>query len=311
MGDGDIAMAISIKKFEEQGGRIKTDDIDFESFRSAPLSKDVLRCIAYMHDIEYQTVLYTREMLVTPGWKDPQFTAFLTLWNYEEYWHGNALGRILEAHDQPAHDPRLKAMRVFNKRYLFWSPAMFWALGHGVRQFPALHMTWGAINEWTANAAYNRLAAIADNPVLSELLGRIMRQEGRHAAYYASYARDLLEGDRKAQKVTSWFLRHQWAPVGNGDVPKIETAFATAYLFGSGNGGELIDRVEDRIDALPGLHGLNLVRSAILESRDLVVAQEGFLPVPVSVAAAEQRAHDLTVEPTSGATEEPAHQASY
>ena len=76
----------------------------------------MLRCIGYMHDIEYQTVLYTRELLLMPGWKDPQFTAFLTLWNYEEYWHGQALGRVLEMHDRPAHDPRLKAMRSWNHR---------------------------------------------------------------------------------------------------------------------------------------------------------------------------------------------------
>lgn len=181
-------MAISIEKFQEQGGRLKTDDIDFEAFRREPLHPDVLRCLSYMHDIEYQTVLYTRELLLMPAWKDPQFTAFLTLWNYEEYWHGQAIGRVLAAHDWPAHDERLIEMRRFNKRYLFWSPVIFWALGHGVRKFPAVHMTWGAINEWTANAAYNRLAQIADHPVLTELLGRIMRQEGRHAAYYASYA---------------------------------------------------------------------------------------------------------------------------
>ena len=63
--------------------------------------------------------------------------------------------------------------------------------------------------------------------------------------------------------------------VGNGDVPKIETAFATAYLFGSGDGAELIDRVEERIDALPGVAGLNLVRNAIKESRALVIREEG------------------------------------
>ncbi len=145
-------------------------------------------------------------------------------------------------------------------------------------------MTWGAINEWTANAAYNRLATIADHPVLSELLGRIMRQEGRHAALYASWARDLLEDDRRAQKVTSWFLRHQWAPVGNGDVPKIETSFATAYLFGSGDGAELIDRIEERIDALPGLSGLNLVRTGIAEARDHVISEEGSVPLPPRAA---------------------------
>ena len=282
-------MAISLQKFEEQGGRLKTDDINFESFRTQPLSADVLRCISYMHDIEYQTVLYTRELLMMPAWKDPQFTGFLTLWNYEEYWHGNALGRILAMHDVPAHDPRLKEMRSFNKRYLFWSPAIFWALGHGVRKFPAVHMTWGAINEWTANAAYNRLGAIADHPVLTELLTRIMRQEGRHAGYYASWARDMLDNDRKAQKVTSWFLRNQWAPVGNGDVPKIETSFATAYLFGSGDGMELIDRIEDRIDLLPGLSGLNLVRTGIANARQHVIDEEGFLPPPPLRVGGERR----------------------
>ncbi len=56
----------------------------------------MLRCLSYMHDIEYQTVLSTRELLLLPGWKDPQFTAGFTLWNYEEYWHGQALGRVLE-----------------------------------------------------------------------------------------------------------------------------------------------------------------------------------------------------------------------
>ncbi|MDO8390776.1 MAG: ferritin-like domain-containing protein [Actinomycetota bacterium] len=273
-------MPMSIEKFQEQGGRLKTDDLDFDQFRDQRLHPDVLRCLAYMHDIEYQTVLYTRELLVTPAWKDPQFTAFLTLWNYEEYWHGQALGRVLAMHDLPAHDERLTAMRRFNKRYLFWSPLTFWTLGHAVRRFPAVHMTWGAINEWTANAAYNRLSQIADHPVLTELLGRIMRQEGRHAAYYASYARDLL-ADQRAQKVTKWFLQHQWAIVGSGDVPKIETSFAGAYLFGSGDGAELIDRIEERIDALPGLSGLQLVRTAIAEATQHVLTAEGAVGSPL------------------------------
>ena len=60
---------IPIEKFQEQGGRLKTDDIDFESFRTEPLDEHVLRCLGYMHDIEYQTVLYTRELLLLPGWK--------------------------------------------------------------------------------------------------------------------------------------------------------------------------------------------------------------------------------------------------
>ena len=179
-------MRIELERFQEQGGRLKIDDVDFDRFRAEPLDPEVLRCLAYMHDIEYQTVLYTRELLLTEAWKDPQLTGFLTLWNYEEFWHGDALGRVLAAHGLVAHDQRLVEMRRFNRRYLTWSPVLFFALGHLVRKFPAVHMVWGTINEWTANAAYNRLAQIADHPVLTELLGRIMRQEGRHAAFYLS-----------------------------------------------------------------------------------------------------------------------------
>jgi hypothetical protein len=291
-------MATTIEKFQEQGGRLKTDDLDFDRFLTEPLSPKVLRCISYMHDIEYHTVMYTRELLLTPAWKDPQFTSFLTLWNYEEYWHGQALGRILALHGLDAHDTRLRAMRNYKKGMLTISPVIFWALGHGVRQFPALHMTWGAINEWTANAAYNRLAQVADHPVLTELLGRIMRQEGRHAAYYASWARDLLADSRRAQKVTSWFLRHQWAPVGSGDVPEIETAFATAFLFGEGEGIELIERIDDRIDALPGLAGLELVGTSIRQATQFVLDHEGpdalayERPIAAFVAEDHHHTHD-------------------
>ncbi len=268
-------MKIPIEKFQEQGGRVQTDDLDFDSFRDQPLDDNVLRCIAYMHDIEYQTVLYSRELLMLPQWKDPQFTAFITLWNYEEYWHGQALGRVLEMHGRPAHDERLVAMRTFGKRYLFWSPAIFWLLGHGIRRFPAVHMTWGAINEWTANAAYNRLGQIADHPTLSTLLGRIMRQEGRHAGFYSAWARELLEDDARSRWITKQFLLRQWDIVGNGDVPRSETAFAGAYLFGGDEGNVLIDRVEARIDALPGLAGLGLVRTAIKTATDEVTQTEG------------------------------------
>src|SRR3954447_25835417 len=98
------AVAMSIAKFQEQGGRLETADLDFDAFRTHPLDDAALRCLEYMHDIEYHTPLYARELLMTPAWRDPQFTAFLTIWNYEEYWHGEAIGRVLAAHDRPAHD---------------------------------------------------------------------------------------------------------------------------------------------------------------------------------------------------------------
>ncbi len=273
-------MRTTLEKFQAHGGQLRTDDLDFDSFVERPLDPGVLRCLAYMHDIEYQTVLYTRELLMTRAWQDPQLTGFLTLWNYEEYWHGEAIGRVLERHGRPAHDERLVEMRRWNRRQLSYSPAVFWALGRFVRHFPVVHMAWGAINEWTANAAYNRLAQISEHPVLSELLGRIMRQEGRHASFYASWARDGLEGDRRAQRVTRWFLNHEWDIVGTGDVPRIETSFTAAYLFGGDEGRELLERVESRVDALPGLAGLGLIRRGIDDAIAHVREVEGDVPTP-------------------------------
>ena len=110
-------MPIAIEKFQEQGGRLKTDDLDFESFRTQPLSPQVLRCLGYMHDIEYQTVLYTRELLVTPAWKDPQFTAFLTLAFALNDARGTAAGPVSQ---------RLAAARFTGDRTIMpWSQLAF------------------------------------------------------------------------------------------------------------------------------------------------------------------------------------------
>ena len=92
-------------------------------------------------------------------------TTFLTMWALEEYWHGEALGAVLAAHGEagrwrPSHSMR---MRLRVKESL--SP-LFFGLGSAIagRSFAAIHMTWGAINEWTAQAAYGRLAQRADAP---------------------------------------------------------------------------------------------------------------------------------------------------
>ncbi len=138
-----------------------------------------------------------------------------------------------------------------------------WALSAATTTFPALHMTWGAINEWTTQAGYHRLAGIADHPVLQELLTRIQRQEGRHAGLYASHARALLDDDRKAQRIVRWFLRHFWGPVGSGDVAREETDFVIRLLFADTLGAGYVDRLEAKIDSLPGLAGLGLLRGVV------------------------------------------------
>lgn len=55
-----------------------------------------------MHDVEHHTSCYLRNLLNTRAHHDPDVTTFLTLWNFEEHWHGEALGRVLAAHGEAA-----------------------------------------------------------------------------------------------------------------------------------------------------------------------------------------------------------------
>ena len=60
------------------------------------------------------------------------------------------------------------------------------AMSAAIKDFSAVHMTWGAANELSAVAAYRRLAQMHDHPALSPLLQRIAQQETRHVAFYTT-----------------------------------------------------------------------------------------------------------------------------
>ena len=253
-----------------RSARLQTDDIDFDAFRDRPLDAGTLRCLRYMHDVEGHTICYLRELLVTEVHRDPEITAFLSCWTYEEYWHGEALAKVLDAHDEPGVASRLATMRRRLTRRDAVKPALF-ALGSAfTRQLPAVHMSWGAVNEWTTQAGYARLAARADHPVLTELLRRIMRQEGRHIDFYAGEARRRLAASTRAQRITRFALRHWWTPVGSGVMPVEEVNFLAAHLFGDRDGLEVARRIDRQVDRLPGLSGLHLLEAsteAILSTR--------------------------------------------
>lgn len=258
---------MDIDAYKQRSERLDLDGIDFDAFRTQPLSEDVLRCLRYMHDVESHTVCYLRDLLATRAHRDPDMTTFLTLWNFEELWHGEALGMVLAASGEPSGAERIGAMR----QRPVWREQLALA-AHGLGSlvvgdsFLAVHMTWGALNEWTTQAGYSRVAAQAQHPVLADLLRRIMRQEGRHIDFYAAEAVRRLDGDRRAQRLTRAALRRVWAPVGSGVMPAAEVAFLVRYLFADDDGMEVARRIDRRVDALPGLAGLQLVERAVTKA---------------------------------------------
>lgn len=256
-------MAFDLEKYKRITGRLAIDDIDFDAFRDQPLSPDHLRCIRYMHDVEQHTSCYLRNLLNTKAHHDPEITAFLTMWNFEEYWHGEALGRVLDAHAEPGGAPRVAAMRQRLGWRITTSPLLWMAFSASTRHFLAVHMTFGVVNEWTTQGGYSRLVAVADHPVLTDLLSRIMKQEGAHIDFYRHHAVDHLSASPRAQRTTRRMVKRLWNPVGAGVMPEPETRHVVDTLF-TGDGAEAVtSRIDRRIDALPGLEGLGLMRGAI------------------------------------------------
>ena len=256
-------MRFDLATYRRHSAKLVTDDLDLASFESRPLDADALRCLRYMHDVESHTICYLRDLLVTRAHRDPEVTTFLTLWSYEELWHGEAIAAVLAAHGEAAGPTRVAATRRSLPRRDALRPVASQLASAASSHVTAVHMAWGAVNEWTTQAGYARLAARAGHPVLTELLRRVMRQEGRHVDFYASQANERLADSRAARRLARFTLRRLWAPVGSGVMPAAEVAFVSRYLVAGPEGAAVAARVDRRIDRLPGLVGLDLLTSAV------------------------------------------------
>ena len=257
-------MGFDLADYKARTEKLDDRDIDLDAFRARRLPAEALRCLRYMHDVEFHTICYLRDLLLTPAHRDPEVTAFLSFWVYEEFWHGEAIGKVLDAHGEAAGAARVGPMRAqlgLRDRLTPFGHMIASALGG--TDYTAVHMAWGAINEWSTQAGYARLLARADHPELTRLLGRIMKQEGRHIDFYATQAAARLAASPRAQRLARFALRKFWSPVGAGVMPERETTFLIGYLFGGEEGRASAQRIDRRIDRLAGLDRLHLVEGVL------------------------------------------------
>ena len=258
-------MEFDIEAYKRRADRLHWDDLDLSQFATRPLQAGALRCLRFMHDVEYHTICYLRDILVSPAHADAEITAFLSSWVFEEFWHGEALAAVLEAHGETAGQTRVAAMRgrLGSAGAVFGRLVLMAGSGLAGPDFTAVQMAWGAINEWTTQTGYAQLARRAGHPVLTDLLKRIMRQEGRHIDFYASQAERRLAASARARRLTRFALRHFWSPVGSGVMPAPETRHLAQYLMSGDDGRAAARRIDRRVDRLPGLGGLGLLEGSI------------------------------------------------
>jgi hypothetical protein len=131
-----------------------------------------------------------------------------------------------------------------------------------LKDFVAVHMTWGAANELSTLQSYHRIIASTEHPILVQLLQAIIKDERRHFAFYRSQARMRLARSKQARTVVRWALDHMWAIVGTGVRPQAETDHVVLTLFGDAEGLEIAKEMDATMSSLPGLGGLTIFQDA-------------------------------------------------
>jgi rubrerythrin len=248
---------MALEKILETSSRVRTDDLDWEAAGRAGLAPHERLVLGYFADIESQTVMYLRELLRSSVAEDPEAQGFLSVWNYEEYFHGEALAKVLAAAGHPLPSDRVARLRRGAAPLEVLQGALAWLASRAFPEpFAALYLLWGASQELTTLRGYQELERRTRNPVLAELCRRIARQERRHFAWYFNGARERLAASPGGRRLARWALRRFWAPVGGavkGDRAALEVGEA---LFPGEGLDEVARAVEGRIGSLPGLGGL-------------------------------------------------------
>lgn len=245
-------LEFDLEKYLSNSRKLDISDLDLSQAAQYPISESEIRCLTYMMDIESHTIVYLQAILSTCAIEDPQTTAFLSCWAYEEFFHGHTLKRFLSAVGHSYPEDR---MTQIQKR----TSTMEWLKNLGAnfvcrlsKHFHGAYLTYGAISELSTLEGYGVLARRTENPILAEILRRMAKDERRHFSFYFNKAKIELQA-RTAQRLTSFIIKNFWLPVGGGVKPEQEVDWILTYILNGEGGQEVAHRIDAQIARLPGM----------------------------------------------------------
>jgi hypothetical protein len=279
----DIAQHLAVSH------KVEIEDLDWEAARRVGLTTSEIESLHYFADIESQTVHYFLEVSKLKVARDPELLTFLTMWNYEEYFHSYAILRLLkecgvDVDSAGDRSNRIRAGARFKAKFEDFAQGMIAKVAP--RTFIALWMFWGALQECLTTQAYEEIATTTKNPVLAELARRIAKQERRHFAYYFGQAKKKLAGRKWGQRFIRWIANKFYAPVGNGVKTDAEGARIVASLFPGDRIFEVMGYVERKMALLPGMDGLECATRWAARVQPMLPPETRASSVPAHLEAA-------------------------
>jgi rubrerythrin len=250
----DIAQHVAVSQ------RVDIEDLDWGLARAVGLTAQEVESLKFFADIESQTVYYFLEVAKLQVARDPELLTFLTMWNYEEYFHSHAITRLMQecgVQVETALDRSVRIRAGARLKAKLEDIVQTLMAKLMPKRFVALWMFWGAIQECLTTQAYEEIIRNTRNPVLAELFRRIAKQERRHFAYYFSQARDRLVDNPRNQRFCRYIVQKFYAPVGSGVKDEAQSAALVAGLFPGKRIYEVMSYIERRMAQLPGMTGLD------------------------------------------------------
>lgn len=251
-------MAFSIDHFVSLSKAVDLSDVDWDYVAQVGVTDDEARVLRYMADTESHTIIYLRDVLSGHTAKDPEITAFMSCWVYEEFNHGRALDRFLTVAGRPPESDHFKKVSESASWVEDMEAFLTTSIPRLTPHFAAVHMAWGAIDEMMAAMAYQQLAAYTQNKELAKLLMRMAKDERRHQSFYMHQAEKRMQHPL-GRMFAKHGLEYFWSPVGIGvGGDSDDLAFIAWMLLDCEKGREELHHNDRLMSRLPGMEGCTL-----------------------------------------------------
>jgi hypothetical protein len=220
------------------------------------LPADLAETLRYVQRRAQGTGSWLSHVLVTATHKDARITAFLSTWAYEAHWFGDALSALAGAGPVPA--IRRGIAGKLRDRFGPLREAIVANL-HG-RALTGVQMAERLVDGWIVDAMLERAQQLSPASVAADL-DTIRQGIARQGHFFAESATEVLSRSRAARLLARRRLAKRTWPIGADKEPAAATARALHTLFGHDRSWAAA--VDAKIDALPGLAGLQLVRRTV------------------------------------------------